>query len=290
MHLRLALSASALVAACSLAALQPSGALAADPPDPIAVGMQVSGTVASGSDVAFTPTHAQSFPDGTVCGYTLAWGDDRSLSGAGTYNETYGKTSVWGTGRYCDGWTVTLPWSAAHQWDWGFYAYVVVDGTPTDIAQYDFDGNGFNRLHAAAPDRVPAWTGISGSSLPGVWTSMSPNPTAGKAITVTAHPYGGYASQGAVQWMAAKVGDDQTVYRSAGGTGLTFRFTPPSAGTTGASSWTGRPSVAPTRTSTRSWGRPPAQTMRPSASPSPRGPRDSSASPCPHRRQGCGAG
>jgi hypothetical protein len=72
---------------------------------------------------------------------------------------------------------------------------------------------------------APLWAGITSSTIPGVWLSMTRGTYVGSLITVIAHPFGGYTqpSTGA-NWLADAKGIGENTNPRFHQVGMTWRF------------------------------------------------------------------
>lgn len=209
----------------------PTAVLAADPgpPVPVDITMISTSNPVSGSPFSFEPVYPDGLviPDNAVCQYELRWGDDDSLL-RNVWNETFGSVILRGTkaAGYCDGWEFTLPYSVVGQWQWD-YTVVDVESNPLITAILPGDV-GFPMF--TGTNEAPEWSGITESTLPGVWLSMTRHATIGSSMEVIAHPFGGYKMPaGGAQWAAYAPGDDSESH-VAEGHSLTFSFVPLTGG------------------------------------------------------------
>lgn len=210
---------TAIVVTLLALGLLPSAVLAAEPPE---ITVNTTADPVSGSPFSFEPVYPDGFviPEDTTCQYELRWGDDDSLL-LNLWNQTFGSVIVRGTkaAGYCDGWEFTLPYSQAGQWQWSYSAGDV---------DYNPPGDGFPMF--TGTNDSPEWSGITESTLPGVWLSMTRNATIGSTIEVIAHPFGGYTMPaGGANWAAYAPGDDAESH-VAESHSLTFSFVPLTGG------------------------------------------------------------
>ena len=220
--------AGLIVVAVLAVGLLPIDALAVEPPAPVAITMEMTADPVSGSEFAFHPIYPAGFviPEDGVCQYELRWGDDGSLL-HNEWNESFGATIVRGTkaSGYCDGWEFTLPYSSARQWQWD---YTVTDNDANPLIERPWTGDDYPIF--TGTNGAPAESGISESTIPGVWLTMTRHATVGTPITVIAHPYGGYVMPpDGTSWAAYAPGDDSE-YHVATSHSLTFSFIPHTVG------------------------------------------------------------
>jgi len=224
-RLRRAVGLAAIVGSL-VVALAPAPALA-DAPTPASVVVQVSGAFASGQQVTLTPEFTPAFPDGyqmpatTVCSWELLWGDTASLANH-VYDETFGSLLLRGKAPdgFCGPWTFTVPYSASGRWE---YRFTYGDTAGGVEIPYTFM-NGTNG--------APAGSGVTESTLPGVWLSMPHGTRQGDTVTATAHPFGGYAiPTGGTHWDVYSGCNCQPAFASATNHQLSFTFTAKVAGT-----------------------------------------------------------
>jgi hypothetical protein len=185
----------------------------------------------SGSAFTFTPRYSNGFvpPDDATCSYELRWGDHTSLYD-NVYNATFGSVLVRGSAQdgFCGPWTFTLPYSAGAEWMYNF---------TIDAAGHSFDtssyapGPGYPTFRGT--NGAPAGSGITTSTIPGVWLSMPKGTLIGDQVTATAHPFGGYVMppSGAF-WDAYEVGCNcRDFARLDFSHSLTWTFTAAASGT-----------------------------------------------------------
>jgi hypothetical protein len=207
----------------------PSAAAAV--PATVTVTMARSGTPIAGAPYTFTPAYSGGWivPDDATCSWELVWGDLTSLVNH-AYNETFGSIYVRGSAAdgFCDGWTVTLPYSAAARWRWNFGI--------SDHADTFYDTTAFSPgpdLPLMAGSNGPGATGgIAGSTLPGVWLSMPKGSLIGDRVTATAHPFGGYVQPpGGTSWTSAAGACGCQHLANVTNHALTYTFTVTASGT-----------------------------------------------------------
>ena len=180
-----------IVAALGLASIAAPAATSAAVPGTVVVTMSHSANAIAGASYTFTPSYAGGWivPPDATCAWELVWGDLTSLVNH-TYDETFGSIIVRGTAAdgFCDGWTVTLPYSASARWVWSF-GIGDNDGTFYDTSSFE---PGAASPMLAGSNGPGASGGIADSTLPGVWLSMPKGSLIGDRVTATAHPFGGY--------------------------------------------------------------------------------------------------
>ncbi|TMD32090.1 MAG: hypothetical protein E6I94_02140 [Chloroflexi bacterium] len=163
-----------------------------------------------------------------MCSWELVWGDMASLVNH-TYDETFGSIEMRGhsTDGFCDPWTLRLPYSASAAWLYNFG--ISSDGVNYDLTSFN-PGPNFPIFHGS--NGVPPGTGITSSTLPGVWLSMPKGSLVGDLVTVTAHPIGGYDQPpGGALWQAGTGACGCPIFASQTNHKLSFTFTAKVPGT-----------------------------------------------------------
>jgi hypothetical protein len=214
--------------AAFVAVLARPAAVAAD--STVVVTMSLSPHPVSGSSFTFTPHFPDGFvvPDDAVCSWELVWGDMASLINH-TYDETFGSIEMRGhsTDGFCDPWTLRLPYSASAAWLYSFG--IGSDGVNYDLTSF-IPGPNFPIFHGS--NGVPPDTGITSSTIPGVWLSMPKGSFVGDLVTVTAHPVGGYDQPpGGALWQAGTGTCGCPIFASQTNHKLSFTFTAKVPGT-----------------------------------------------------------
>ncbi len=220
------------IAAAMAVGVMPTSAMAFEQPVPVPWTMDTTANPVSGQDFTFSPQYPEDFtvPADAVCQYELRWGDDASLLN-NVWNSSFGAVVLRGTNEqgYCHGWTFTLPYSSASQWQW---TYGIVDSESNPLIENmpsDWLSDEYPLF--TGTNGVPAGTGITESTLPGVWASLSANMMVEKTVTATAHPFGGYViPEGGITWMAYGPGDESEYHGIQGTRSMTFSFVPHTPG------------------------------------------------------------
>jgi hypothetical protein len=182
-----ALTALGIASVLLLPAAAPVTAVDAE----IDVTLALTPNAVSGSPFTFTPGYSDGFvpPSDAICSWEIAWGDYQSLH-LHRYDETFGSVTLRGFARdgFCEPWTFTLPYSASGEWLYNF-GITNAPGYWFETSSY-VPGPDLPTFHGT--NGVAPGSGVSASSIPGVWLSMPKGALIGDRVTVTAHPFGGY--------------------------------------------------------------------------------------------------